>query len=371
MRIKIYVILSVTFLLICSCNSKSDIIEKPSEGTVPLRFTATVGEMQLSRVGTQDDKIELGQRVWMWIDNADDGTKHIGAWQHASDGAYKLNPIPYITKYFPAGNRPVDIYAVHGNFFVTADTNKPDTIAHSVYTNQISSSNYLVSDLLWVADLNHQAKDSIKLKFRHMLSKIEICFKPEGMITDAMLVGATAKLLDMQKDVKLCLVDGGGVTYGSATDIDIPFNTIPAASTSWSSATYGEVVVPPQKITNRNLIQVDLADGKQLYYRPDSAFTFEAGKVYRFNMLVKPSIQLPPRPGDDWEYEDENTKFRLEPEYLIPRVSDWNYDDKYMKWTYRNLPERVGEWAIDNLDKHAYKWDSIQIATGQQINHEW
>ena len=57
--------------------------------------------------------------------------------------------------------------------------------------------------------------------------------------------------------------------------------------------------------------------------------------------------------------------------YLIPRVSDWNYDDKYMKWTYRNLPERVGEWAIDDLDKHAYKWDSIQIATGQQISHEW
>ena len=187
MRIKNFILFNVAIMFVCSCNNNSDVIEKTSEGTVPLNFTATVGEMQLSRVGTQDDKIELGQRVWMWIDNADDGTKHIGAWQHASDGTGKLNPIPYITKYFPAGNTPVDIYGVHGNFFVTPDSNKPDTIAHSVYTNQISSSNYLVSDLLWVADLNHQAKDSIKLKFRHMLSKIEICFKPEGMITDAML----------------------------------------------------------------------------------------------------------------------------------------------------------------------------------------
>ena len=368
MRINILTLFGVTSMFVCSCNSNSDTAEKNLVGSVPLQFTATVGEMQSSRVGMQDDKIAIGQRVWMWIDNADDGTKHIGAWQHASDGAYKLNPIPYITKYFPAGNRPVDIYGVHGNFFVTPDSNKPDTIAHSVYTNQISSSNYLVSDLLWVADLNHQAKDSIKLKFRHMLSKIEICFKPEGMITDAMLAGATAKMLNMQKDVKLCLVDGGGVTYGSATDIDIPFNTIPAASTSWSSATYGEVVVPPQKITNRNLIQIDLADGKQLYYRPDSAFTFEAGKVYRFNMLIKPAAVLPPRVGDDWVDDTDAIEFRIEPEYLIPRVTPWNYDSRYMQWTFLIPPPRVTPWTYDN--GNAYTWDSIQMATGVTINHD-
>ena len=201
-----------------------------------------------------------------------------------------------------------------------------------------------------------------------MLSKIKICFKPEGMITDAMLAGATAKLLDMQKDVKLCLVDGGGVTYGSATDIDIPFNTIPAASTSWSSATYGEVVVPPQKITNRNLIQIDLADGKQLYYRPDSAFTFEPGKVYRFNMLIKPAAVLPPRVGDDWVDDTDAIEFRIEPEYLIPRVTPWNYDSRYMQWTFLIPPPRVTPWTYDN--GNAYTWDSIQMATGVTINHD-
>lgn len=368
MRIKIIIYMSLASLLILSCSKNSDIANSKEEGDSPIRFTATVGEMKKSRVNSQNTIIELGQRVWLWVDKAEDGTKHLGAWQHASDGTGRLNPIPYVTRYYPSGNTPVNIYGVHGNFMMSADTNKPDTLVHTVYTDQTSLNYYLISDLLWTNKLNQHAADTIKLKFMHMLSKIEICFKPEGQITDAMLVGATAKMLNMQTDVKLNVEDGGGVTYGSASNIAIPFNTIPAASTSWSSAIYGEVVVPPQKITNRNLIQVDLADGKQLYYRPDSTFTFEPGKVYRFNMLIKPATKLPPRLDNDWVDDTENVEFRIENEYLIPRVTPWNYDDRYMQWTYLTIPPRVTPWTYDT--GNAYTWDSIQMATGVIINHD-
>lgn len=55
MRIKNFVLFNVAIMFVCSCNNNSDVIEKTSEGTIPLNFTATVGEMQASRVGTQDD----------------------------------------------------------------------------------------------------------------------------------------------------------------------------------------------------------------------------------------------------------------------------------------------------------------------------
>jgi len=134
MRIRNICVFVVALFLFSSCNSDSNIINDEERGLIPLHFTGTIGEVQKGRAGMQDDKIAIGQRVWMWIDKADDGTKHIGAWQHASDGTGKLTPIPFITKYFPAGNTPVDIYGVHGNFYVTPDTNKPDTISHSIYT---------------------------------------------------------------------------------------------------------------------------------------------------------------------------------------------------------------------------------------------
>ena len=367
MRINILTLFGVTSMFVCSCNSNSDTAEKNLVGSVPLQFTATVGEMQSSRVGMQDDKIAIGQRVWMWIDNADDGTKHIGAWQHASDGAYKLNPIPYITKYFPAGNRPVDIYGVHGNFFVTPDTNKPDTIAHSVYTNQISSSNYLVSDLLWVAELNHRAQDSIKLKFRHRLSKIEICFQPVGSVTDAMIAGATAEVVNVPKNVKLSLADGGGLSYGSLSNIEFPLHTIPASATSFSGATYAEIVVPPHQVkTSQNLIRLTCTNGDTYYYRPDSTFIMEPGKVYRFNMQVKQTIKIDPGSLNPWTPESKNIEYDIVPMVIEPDVYDWNPESVDIEWKYENIEPEVSDWIPE--DGFNYSWSGTDVSSGATQN---
>jgi hypothetical protein len=358
MRIKILTLCSVAIIFVSSCNENSDTTDKCTGGIVPLQFTATVGEMQMSRVGMQDDKIAIGQRVWMWIDNADDGTKHIGAWQHASDGTGKLNPIPFITKYFPAGNLPVDIYGVHGNFFVTPDSNKPDTITHSVYTNQISSSNYLVSDLLWVNDLNHQAKDSIKLKFRHMLSKIEICFQPVGSVTDAMIAGATAEVVNVPKNVKLALADGGGLSYGSLSNIEFPLHTIPASATSFSGATYAEIVVPPHQVkTSQNLIRLTCTNGDTYYYRPDSTFIMEPGKVYRFNMFVKQTIKIDPGSLNPWTPESKNIEYDIVPMVIEPDVYDWNPESVDIEWKYENIEPEVSDWIPE--DGGSFSWNRI------------
>ena len=361
MRIKFLKYFFVAILFNCSCSNNSDVINNVIEGTVPLHFSADIGEMQMSRVGMQDDKIALGQRVWMWIDKAEDGTKHIGAWQHASDGTGKLNPIPYITKYFPAGNTPVDIYGVHGNFFVTPDSNKPDTIAHSVYTNQVASSDYLVSDLLWVADLNHQAKDSIKLKFNHMLSKIEICFKPVGSVTDAMLAGAKAEVVDVPKDVKMSLINGGGKTYGSLTDIEFPLKTIPASAPNFSSATYAEIVVPPHQVqTSKNFIRLTFTNGDEYYYRPDSTFVMEPGKVYRFDMLVKQTIKIDPGSLNPWTPEDKNIEYTIVPMVVVPKVRDWNTKIINIEWSYRVITPKLRDW-IEKDGGHFLWMDDTEV----------
>ena len=358
MRIRSIGVFVVALFLFSSCNSNSNIINDEERGLIPLHFTGIIGEMQRARAGMQDDKIAIGQRVWMWIDNADDGSKHIGAWQHASDGTGKLNPIPFITKYFPAGNLPVDIYGVHGNFFVTPDSNKPDTIAHSVYTNQISSSNYLVSDLLWVADLNHQAKDSIKLQFRHMLSKIEICFQPVGSVTDAMIAGATAEVVNVPKNVKLALVDGGGMSYGSLSNIEFPLHTIPASAPNFSGATYAEVIVPPHQVkTSQNLIRLTCTNGDTYYYRPDSTFIMEPGKVYRFNMLVKQTIKIDPGSLNPWTPENKNIEYDIVPMVIGPDVYDWNPESVDIEWKYEIIEPEVGDWIPE--DGGSFSWNRI------------
>ena len=358
MRIRSIGVFVVALFLFSSCNSDSNIINDEERGLIPLHFTGIIGEMQRGRAGMQDDKIAIGQRVWMWIDNADDGSKHIGAWQHASDGTGKLNPIPFITKYFPAGNLPVDIYGVHGNFFVTPDSNKPDTITHSVYTNQISSSNYLVSDLLWVNDLNHQAKDSIKLKFRHMLSKIEICFQPVGSVTDAMIAGATAEVVNVPKNVKLALADGGGLSYGSLSNIEFPLHTIPASATSFSGATYAEIVVPPHQVkTSQNLIRLTCTNGDTYYYRPDSTFIMEPGKVYRFNMLVKQTIKIDPGSLNPWTPESKNIEYDIVPMVIEPDVYDWNPESVDIEWKYEIIEPEVSDWIPE--DGGSFSWNRI------------
>ena len=363
MRIKSFLLYSVAILFAVSCTENSDLPEEKKDSTSPLQFSAAIGEMQSSRSGMQDKIIALGQRVWLWIDKAEDGSKYIDSWQHTSDGNGKITPIPFVTKYYPSGNTPVDIYGVHGYFGMSAGTLKPDSIVSSVMPDQTLASNYLISDLLWTNKLNQQAKDTIKLQFKHMLSKIEICFKPVGSVTDAMIAGATPKVLGVRSDAKISLADGGGRTLGSLIDILFPLQTVPASAPDFSSATYAEIVVTPNEIKHsKNLFQLTCTNGDVYYYRPDSTFVMEPGKVYRFNMLVKQTIKIDPGSLDPWTPEDKNIVYEIVPMYVVPEVRDWNFENVNIEWAYQIIQPEVRAWTPE--DGFSYYWTTPDVTSG-------
>ncbi len=358
-------IISCLFLVACSDNKGSE----PEDGSnLPLQFTATIGEMQTRATANhQNTIISSGETVWLWIDRNKDQSKYIGAWQHSSDGLGKLYPVPTITRFYPTGNATINIYGIHGYFstYIGDDDTRPDTLYHSVFNDQSVDANYLRSDLLWTNDIKQYAGDDIKLIFSHMLSKIEVCFKPVGSLTDDSIAGAKAWLVDMQQQAKINPTTGVGATLGNAKDMPIPLKTLPYSATTFSGADYAEIIVPPQKIKPRVMMKVQFTNGSTFYYRPDSTFTLEPGKVYTFNMLVKHNIKVPGT-VDPWNYEDKSTQFVMEPEYLIPKVTPWNETDRYMEWNFLTPPPKVEPWVYKDGNK--YTWDSLQIANGTTIN---
>lgn len=367
MSCRLFVLLfSGLLLTACSDNNGQD----PENGSgTSMQFSATIGEMK-SRATTdhQNTLIARNEPVWLWVNKNKDESTYLGAWEHLSTGTGKLISINPAMQYFPPGNAAVNIYGIHGNLtpVITEKDNLPDTLIHRVFTDQRTDANYLKSDLLWTNDLKQYPADDIKLIFSHMLSKIEVCFKPVGSLTDDSIAGAQAWLVDMQQMAKICPKTGVGYTYGDAVDIQIPMKTLAYSATTFSGTDYAEIIVPPQKITPRVMMKVKFTNGSTFYYRPDSIFTLEPGKVYTFNMLVKHNIKLPIGSVEKWNYEDKYTEIVMEPEYLIPKVTPWNETDRYMEWNFLIPPPKVEPWVYK--DGNAYTWDSLQIANGTTIN---
>ena len=366
MNCRIFALLISCLLLVaCSDNNGN---ESVNDSNTPLQFSATIGEMQTrATTNHQNTIISAGESVWLWVDYYSDKTKYIGAWQHASDGLGNLNSVTSTTRYYPPGNSAVNIYGIHGHFssYLGEGYTRPDTLYHSVFNDQSVDANYLKSDLLWTNDLHQNAVDDIKLVFSHMLSKIEVCFKPVGSLTDDSIMGAKAWLVAMQQQAKINPTTGVGSTWGNAADMPIPMKTLAYNATTFSGADYAEIIVPPQKITPRVMMKVQFTNGSTFYYRPDSTFTLEPGKVYTFNMLVKHNIKTPGS-VDPWNYEDKSTEFVIEPEYLIPKVTPWNETDRYMEWNFLIPPPKVEPWKYE--DGNTYTWDSLQIANGTTID---
>jgi hypothetical protein len=191
-----------------------------------------------------------------------------------------------------------------------------------------------------------------------MLSKIEICFQPVGSVTDAMIAGATAEVVNVPKNVKLALADGGGLSYGSLSNIEFPLHTIPASATSFSGATYAEIVVPPHQVkTSQNFIRLTCTNGDTYYYRPDSTFIMEPGKVYRFNMLVKQTIKIDPGSLNPWTPESKNIEYDIVPMVIEPDVYDWNPESVDIEWKYENIEPEVSDWIPE--DGGSFSWNRI------------
>ena len=353
---KLYILLTIPIFFF-ACTDSEEELKNIDNTPLPIKFYASIGSPYMTestRLDHQDTLIYNGELAYIWVDkvSSPSNTPFYGAWSHLSDGNGALNPVIYGTRFYPPGNSPISIYAAHGNFTpsITENSPKPDTLKHSVLTDQTIDSNYLLSDFLYTKKPTQTAATRVQLLFMHMLCKIEVCFKPFGVFTDDSLINARASLVNVMKNSKLSLDGLSGETYGEYTTIEIPFTCISQSATDFSGATYGEAIIPPQLIKNV-FMKLTLQSGTTLYYVPPEPYVLESGKLYRFNMCVKHVIKL----GGDtpnvnpWDHDDIIESYFIEPERIMPIVTDWNYDNYYRNWSWITPPPNVEVW--NNHDK--------------------
>ncbi|WP_081657730.1 fimbrillin family protein [Prevotella sp. AGR2160] len=336
-------------------------------GTVPIVIRAVIGtSSRAPQEELQETRLAFGQNLWVWVDKAKDGKAYIGAWEHLSNGDGTFVTVNPGIRYFPNGNRSINVYAVHAKTDLKEGDSRPKKLLHHCYNLQTTDENYLQSDLLWGDSLPVAAGksgDGVKLKLHHMLSKLRFCFQPVGSVTAQTLEGAKVAVTNVYTNCTLDPETGAGTTYGEQGEIQFPLKQIDASATTFDGATYGYCVVPPQLITPRRLVTMTLKDGTTFYYRPDSTFSFDPGKTYTFNLQVKQTIKVDPGELDTLTNHDEQIVFDLEPIVATPfEVTDWNAESFDIVWT--QLIAEPGDPDIEEwkYDSHSQTWTFIQDA---------
>ena len=105
--------------------------------------------LEKSRAVTQDEQIVSGQYVYVWADVASTQASWVNKWQLTANGTGGFVCESGAEKYFPKGNAPIDIYAIHSRYQFTADAFPADGYTFAVHNDQRLEANYCESDLLF------------------------------------------------------------------------------------------------------------------------------------------------------------------------------------------------------------------------------
>lgn len=370
-----------------------------SNGRVPIVLRASIGQLgppettrstQSTRIVIdpyQDTLVYENEDVVVWTDYLLKGvnTRHLDAWNNYSNGEGALISKSAGYKYFPGGNSPIDIYAVHGNFSIPEGTVRPIQLSHTIPVDQTPPNEFIKADFLYAMIPQQKASDPIQIRFSHLLSKIQVCLQAEGSVSDADLVGAELYFDNILPTATLNFKEGTGVTEGTPTSIKAPYGVIPSSDPDFSNATYEDVILPPQVLAGivMRLVLPNLG-GREFYFVPPYSIPLVSGTIYRFNIHVNDPITLVPYVANwnkidtldhhaDWSWRylvpvvedfEGYKEFRHYGWGLAPEVSQWNIDGAYIHWMW-TLPPEVMPWNDTipmkpaNLTPIVNSWDSI------------
>lgn len=157
----------------------------------------------------------------------------------------------------------------------------------SVQADQSSDDNYIASDYLYgtAADFGHSAiNNPVLVKFDHMLAKINVnLFTTDPAIS---LDNAKVEFLGSKITGDISATDGTiSNPSGSATAITMTSSIVPTGTYYTCSA-----IIIPQTITNgTQIFKITLADASSKGYSLSVNKTYEAKKVYNYNITINAS----------------------------------------------------------------------------------
>ena len=282
--------------------------------------------LEKSRAVTQDEQIVSGQYVYAWADVASTQVSWFNRWLLTANGSGAFTCASGTEKYFPKGNAPVDIYAIHGRYQFAENAAFPSTgYTFSVHNDQTSTAYYCESDLLYGIKKNATYNaEGVNVKFYHMLSKLEVVLKASGALTDDDLADAEVNILGVQAQVTFTpeKLEEAGIadsptresmltlsTEQQAAKTDIIMNTVvaPKGDTGFGTEV-GEACIPPQSFDTDQFIKIVLHsanyNGTTLYV-PLHNQEMHSGYKYTFQVTVNSHMALASIAVTPWGVESE------------------------------------------------------------------
>lgn len=322
---KKYLIFTTSISALAACSGNIP-VDTPKE----IRLSSSIHVQSRAYTPKQSDKIALGEKVYVWADEA--GSQYFNAWELLSDGVGSFDAVADADKkYFPSSGNPVDLYAIHGNFPASAEGIEKDRtpfpsdgIIHMVETDQVADGNYERSDLLYASHKEvAPSTEAVALKFYHMLSKVEIAVRPGEGLTLEDLQSAAVSVVNTNVSAnftpaKLSADETGDASRrnvmveavaGTAEAISVPAYVVANDGGDFTSSdSYGEAIIVPQTLNARTqFIKVALDSNSNLYYTLPSDVTFEGGKKYVYHITVNLTGLTVKADIEDWAHGSDNS----------------------------------------------------------------
>ena len=276
---KLLYLLPLAALLLSGCTSDGSPEASPSaEASDAIVLTASMGEGGATRGGQAIQATAFDEGELIGVEVTPTGGSMQSSVYRAGAANEGHNPLTAYSRAitWPANNGMVAIRAYYPS------TVGSSTTSFTVQADQSEDDDYKLSDLMYAEAVDDQPKvASVPLTFHHALSKIVINLVAGTNVDDDVL----AQCVVAVKACPTATITGGVATPvadGTAAD-DYGYITI-----GTGAATAGIIVpqtLPGSSVAPLPLIRVSLGD-KNLYFKLRSSKTFEARKMYTYNLQV-------------------------------------------------------------------------------------
>lgn len=304
---KRYMILAVSALLFVACSNDDEITKWNGE----IRLCTTTQLQTRAAQDIQGDQFDADEEVDIFINEnvSSSGYYYPQPIEYTADGKGGLDTYVDTPRYPTSGNG-VNIFGVYP--YHTA-FNISDSFPFEVQYDQSSDANYKSSDLMIGTAANPVSRQAgaVAVKFKHMLSKININLTIGAGLNEDSLVNATVYVLNTKPSTTFNVQDVaiGEAEGGPQSDvINIIAGNLPENrdAISGDALSHSAIIIPQFIQGGTDFIQVvlhwnDYSYTELTYSLPETGgMEFESGKVYTYNLTVNRYVITATTSITDW-----------------------------------------------------------------------
>lgn len=244
------------------------------EKGVEVKFKASIKSMTKA----MEDKFAEGDEICVFATEANLDNCYASNVNYYFDGLYFISDDPVR---YPDADTRLDFYAVYPEGYY-----RTPNFSFDVESDQRKRSDYEKSDLM-IAYKGAVNEETVSLSFRHMFTSVVVDFKPE-------ILDASIEYIDLFAKAEVDLEDNSCTNDGSRVDIK---------AYSDGSGKY-KVILPPQKITNKDSFAQITIGGEQFEWKLESDLILSSNTEYSFTLEIKDEVVMVASEINPWEDVD-------------------------------------------------------------------